>query len=209
MPAGYKVAEMTASNNINFSPTSLPVADVSTNACPPPQPIEPEDTLELPVHPGIPEDEPIASDEINLLKHLAQATSLPAVPHEEMLDLFEMFVRVVRGEPSTQAQLSTELGNKNAEIGQLKELLLEAQETIIGLLNDRVLDRAKIAKLESEVRLLPDLQSQANRAMGLAMRAEDVQAELAHVRAEVERLRTSYMRSEQGWLGRLFGRSKA
>jgi hypothetical protein len=66
-----------------------------------------------------------------------------------------------------------------------------------------------MAKLEAEVKLLPDLQSQATRAMGLAIKSEDVAGELEQVRAEVERLRTSYMRAEQkkkGFFGRLFGK---
>lgn len=213
---------MTASNNqtganldtssfpLNFSPDARKGPIIT----PPPQPaLTPEelrgdptkeDTLELPVHPGIAEDE---STDFNLLKELQRATNLPALPTEETLHLFETFVRVVRGEPSGQAAI--ELHNKNAEISQLKELLLEAQETIISLLNDRVLDRAKLSTLEAQVKLLPDLQSQANRAMGLAIRSEDVQKELESVRAEVERLRTSYMRNEQqqkkGFFGRLFG----
>jgi hypothetical protein len=199
---------MTASNNdasnalsfdqqpsvLNFTPSGVSEQRASE--------AKPEDTQELPVHPGIPVEE-TPSGNSDLLKELQRVANLPSVPSDEVLQLFETFVRVARNEPG-----GADLANKNAEIGQLKELLLEAQETIISLLNDRVLDRAKMAKLEAEVRLLPDLQSQATRAMGLAIKSEDVQGELETVRAEVERLRTSYMRTEhkKGFFARLFGK---
>lgn len=169
---------------------------------------EPETAQAAPVGDAEQEPQPEAAKEFNLLRELQRATvpeegGVPAVSKDELAGLLEGFARSLRGEGQ---RTDIVIADKNAEIGQLKELLLEAQETIIGLLNDRVYDRAKIARLESEVRVLPDLQSQASRAMGLAMRAEDVQKELAHVRAEVERLRTSYIKSEQGIFGRLFGR---
>jgi hypothetical protein len=200
---------MTASNNqLGGDLTGIVGSEATMNFAPEARPLRPEptpeDTLELPVHPGIAEEEVPTN---SLLKELQRATNLPRIPDEETLHLFETFVRVVRGEPNTESAF--EIANKNAEIGQLKELLLEAQETIISLLNDRVLDRAKMSTLEAQVRLLPDLQSQANRAMGLAIRSEDVQQELESVRSEVERLRTSYMRTEQdkkGFFARLFGK---
>jgi hypothetical protein len=200
---------MTASNNQFGNDTGFLLDQATFNFAPSaPEQLRPEptaeDTLELPVHPGIPEDE--ISNEL-LLNELQRATNLPRIPDQETLHLFETFVRIVRNGPTMQDDEA--IANKNAEIGQLKELLLEAQETIISLLNDRVLDRSKISTLESQAKLLPDLQSQANRAMGLAIRSEDVQQELDAVRSEVERLRTSYMRSEQkkkGFLDRLFGK---
>lgn len=150
---------------------------------------------------------PVAPAEFNLLKELQKVTSADeessAVSKGELAAVLEGFARVLRGDfGATDGAIA----DKNAEIMQLKELLLEAQETIIGLLNDRVFDRAKISRLEAEVRLLPDLQSQASRAMGLAMRSEDVQKELIHVRSEVERLRTSYIKSDKGIFGRIFGK---
>jgi hypothetical protein len=74
---------------------------------------------------------------------------------------------------------------------------VEAQETIIQLLNDRVYDRAKIARLEAENRLLPDLQAQASRAMGLAVQSEDFARELNNVRTELERLRSLTIKDNQ------------
>ncbi len=146
--------------------------------------------------------------EFNLLKELQAATSasdgLEPVSKGELALVLKGLARVLHGDSGSH---ELALAEKTAENTELKELLMEAQETIIGLLNDRVFDRAKIARLEAETKLIPDLQSQANRAMGLAIRSEDVQKELTYVRTEVDRLRTSYLKSEEpGFFGRLFKR---
>ena len=47
--------------------------------------------------------------------------------------------------------------HKTLEVDELRCLLVEAQETIIRLLTDRVEDRAKIAQLETELKLLPGI----------------------------------------------------
>lgn len=154
-------------------------------------------------------------NEFQLLKELQRVNNLrnEEVPpsKDEIANMLEGFAHFLRN-GNDDVFANVKYKDFTAEIMQLKELLLEAQETIISLLNDRVFDRAKIAKLESEARLLPDLQAQATRAMGLAMRSEEVQKEISQVRAEVERLRTSYVRSEQqqsqGFLAWLFGRNK-
>lgn len=192
-----------AARSFNFNPIA-PGANLGVEPQPiitPPPPVNTEEEDPQAITGPLPE--------FNLLRELQKATQTPdpdgtpPVSKQELAALLESFACVLRGDaPNGGAALA----DKTAEIGQLKELLLEAQETIIGLLNDRVFDRAKIAKLDAEVRLLPDLQSQANRAMGLASRSEDVQEELVQVKAEVERLRTSYMRSDHGFLARLFGK---
>lgn len=131
------------------------------------------------------------------------------VSKDELAVVLEGFARVLRGD--TPASTDVRLVDHHAEVDELKELLLEAQETIIDLLNDRVFDRAKLAKLESEVRVLPDLQSQASRAMGLAIKTEEFQQELEQVRADVERLRTNYVRNEKsssGFMDWLLGRNQ-
>ncbi len=130
------------------------------------------------------------------LQHVTKsepANEVAAVSKVDLAGILEGFARVLRGDV-----LSSEMttSDHSGEIAQMKELLLEAQETIITLLNDRVFDRAKIARLEAEVRLMPDLQAQAHRAMGLAMRSEDFHKELSDVRSEMERLRASYVRNE-------------
>jgi hypothetical protein len=126
---------------------------------------------------------------------------------DDLANLLEGFASVLRGR---EAQVISNPDEKDKEIVGLKELLMEAQETIITLLNDRVYDRSKIAKLEAEIRLLPDLQSQANRAMGLALAAEDVQSDLAEVKLAVEKLKAAQMRTEmvqwsKPWWRRLLG----
>lgn len=158
-----------------------------------------------------PLDKVAPDNELNVLKQLQQATGInpddcvPALSKDELAKILEGFAKVLRGDATTISPINME---NVAQLEQMKELLLDAQGTIIGLLNDRVFDRAKISRLEAEVRLMPDLQAQATRAMGLAMRSEDVQKELSHVKAEVERLRTSYVRSDKGssWVERIFGR---
>ena len=145
-----------------------------------------------------------------LVEQLQQATAsavsetAASLSKGDLAGILEGFAKVLRADANYS---SISFTDHMAEVSQLKELLLEAQETIINLLNDRVFDRAKLARLDAEIKLVPDLQSQAHRAMGLAAQTEEVQKELAHVRAEVERLRTSYIRSEQkadSWLKRLF-----
>ncbi len=133
------------------------------------------------------------------------------ITKEDLAIALDGFARALRGE---SGETRIRLDDKSqAELAQMKDLLLEAQETIISLLNDRVVDRAKMARLESEVRVMPDMQSQANRAMGLALAAEEMQKELTCVKQEVERLRSSYMRVEstqptRSWMQWLFGLGK-
>jgi hypothetical protein len=147
-----------------------------------------------------------------VLHDLQQATEA-AVSHaaanvskDELAIILEGFAQVLRADAKYE---SVSFADHTAEVGQLKQLLVEAQETIITLLNDRVYDRAKLARLESEVRVMPDLQAQATRAIRLASQSGEVQKELEQVRAEVERLRTAYMRTEEtmaagNWFTRLF-----
>lgn len=86
--------------------------------------------------------------------------------------------------------------DRTAEIDELRELLIEAQETIIQLLTDRVEDRAKIAQLEAELKLLPDFQRQTDRAIAQVIGSDDFRSELAKVKSELERLRIAKVRGE-------------
>jgi hypothetical protein len=61
-------------------------------------------------------------------------------------------------EPGNQLQVDQLVENKYAEIDELKNMLVEAQNTIITLLTDRVEDKAKIASFEAQMRYLPDFQ---------------------------------------------------
>ena len=74
--------------------------------------------------------------------------------------------------------------------------MIEAQDTIIKLLTDRVEDRAKIAGLETQLNILPDLQAQADRAMMVAVRTEDYRSELTKIKFELDRFRLHRVRSE-------------
>lgn len=93
---------------------------------------------------------------------------------------------------------SVTVDDKTAAIEELRNLLLEAQETIIRLLNDRVDDRANMARLEAELRLLPDLQNQADRAIAVAINTDDFRSDLTKVKFELERLRLAKVREEVG-----------
>ncbi len=88
--------------------------------------------------------------------------------------------------------------DKTQVIEELRNLLLDAQETIIRLLNDRVDDRANMARLEAELRLLPDLQNQADRAIAVAINTDDFRSDLTKVKFELERLRLAKVREEVG-----------
>lgn len=156
-----------------------------------------------------------AQNELQTLRDLQRVTNgldheiYAGASKEELAAILEGFAHFMRnGTPDTFVNANYK--DRTPEVMQLKELLIEAQETIIALLNDRVFDRAKISKLEAESRLMPDLQAQATRAMGLAMRSEEVQRELTEVRTEVEKLRTAYVRQEtessRGFFGWLLGR---
>lgn len=162
---------------------------------------------------GIPQSskEKLDAVDLALLKDLQQvvkaedAADTGTVSKDELATILEGFAGVLRGD---RPRSDLAVIDRSGEVTQMKELLLEAQETIITLLNDRVYDRAKIAKLESEVRLMPDLQAQAHRALGMARRSEEFEEELVRVRGEVEKLRSAYVRAEGDgtWWRRLLGR---
>lgn len=83
------------------------------------------------------------------------------------------------------------LKEKDAQLTEMRSLLVEAQSTIIKLLTDRVDDRARLAALESELRLLPELQNQSDAALALAISAEDVRRDLSKVKVELEKFKSA------------------
>jgi hypothetical protein len=131
-------------------------------------------------------------DELLRLNNPTQSSG-QEIRRDDLAQLLEGFARVLRGDASTMSLVNEQA---SAELASMKHLLVEAQETIIQLLNDRVYDRAKIARLEAENRLLPDLQAQATRAMGLAVQSEDFAKELSNVRSELERLRSLTLKDQ-------------
>ncbi|HEY9790192.1 MAG TPA: hypothetical protein V6D22_07330 [Candidatus Obscuribacterales bacterium] len=207
--------KMTSSHDASVSPalgndSVLSVTDVRP-ARPPivPPPIVPppfpaEENMAPPSSTEVPDNESVLH-ELKKATDAAVSHAAANVSKDELAIILEGFAKVLRADAKYD---SVGFADHAAEVGQLKQLLVEAQETIITLLNDRVYDRAKLARLETEVRVMPDLQAQATRAIRLANHSEEVQREIVQVRAEVERLRTAYMRSEESmslnWFTRLF-----
>ncbi len=102
----------------------------------------------------------------------------------------------LQSDKSLPASVSAMLEGKNAEINELKGLLVEAQGTIIKLLTDRVEDRSKIATLESEIRLLPDLQKGMDQSRILSINSENMRRDLSKVKAELDRLKSGGTETE-------------
>lgn len=100
----------------------------------------------------------------------------------------------VRGGSARMSEVQVD--DRTAEIESLRNLVIEAQDTIIKLLTDRVEDRARIAGLEAQVNILPDLQAQADRAMLVAVRTEDYRSELTKMKFELDRFKLHRVRAE-------------
>lgn len=145
---------------------------------------------------------------------LARLSADGTVTKQELVNVLESFVGLIKADMmpvsttnnidfSVTAQgpekiSAVSVDDKTAVIEELRDLLLEAQETIIRLLNDRVDDRANLARLEAELRLLPDLQNQADRAIAVAINTDDFRSDLTKVKFELERLRLAKVREEVG-----------
>ncbi|MDZ4833206.1 MAG: hypothetical protein SGJ27_05330 [Candidatus Melainabacteria bacterium] len=144
----------------------------------------------------------------------AVVTEEDRVSRTELIGLLEGFVTILRKDGAApgsalalakaqqiMAPVAEELKvhdiqveDKTQELEEMRRLVIEAQETIIKLLTDRVEDRARIATLETELRLLPDLQEQADRAMSVAFKTEEFRSELHKVKFELERYRFANVR---------------
>lgn len=157
----------------------------------------------------------------------AMVTEEDRVSRTELIGLLEGFVTILRkdGTPGSAMALTKaqqmmapvaeevrvqdiQVEDKTQELEEMRRLVIEAQETIIKLLTDRVEDRARIATLETELRLLPDLQEQADRAMSVAFKTEEFRSELHKVKFELERYRFANVRGhiERGpriWMTRV------
>lgn len=160
------------------------------------------------------------------------------VSRGDLISLLEGFVGILRGEGEGDANFASSLvkatkapaeelkftdvdvEDKTAELEEMRQLVVEAQDTIIKLLTDRVEDRAKIATLETELKLLPDLQEQADRAMAVAFKTEEFRTELHKVKYELEKSKIASVRRDmykgpkgvltkvQRWLLKAKGRSQ-
>lgn len=143
----------------------------------------------------------------------SMVTEEDRVSRTELIGLLEGFVTILRkdGTPAPSMSLTKaqqmmvpaaeevrtqdiQVEDKTQELEEMRRLVIEAQETIIKLLTDRVEDRARIATLETELRLLPDLQEQADRAMSVAFKTEEFRSELHKVKFELERYRFANVR---------------
>lgn len=102
---------------------------------------------------------------------------------------------------------------KNAEIDELKTLLVEAQGTIITLLTDRVEDKAKLASFESQMRYLPDYQS-LHTQPAPSKEAAELRADLSKVKDELQNIKNTTYKSGldnpkwsglRGWFARFTG----
>lgn len=145
------------------------------------------------------------------------------VSRSDLVGLLEGFVKILRkdGESGALSLAKAQqmmmaqpdvqeirVEDKTQELEEMRRLVIEAQETIIKLLTDRVEDRARIATLETELRLLPDLQEQADRAMSVAFKTEEFRSELHKVKYELERyrfasVRTQVDRGPRFWISRV------
>lgn len=105
----------------------------------------------------------------------------------ELASLFESFAKVLRNEVSPTAQ-------DESEHDDLRKQLVDAKDQIISLLTERATDQARITQLETELKFLPDLQAQADRAMTLADSASKVQDSLADLRLQLNDAHLSRMR---------------
>lgn len=138
------------------------------------------------------------------------------VSRQDLVNLLEGFVGVLKAEPAANSGTAIEaarefsvaivnspkleeaqVNDRTQEIESLRNLVIEAQDTIIKLLTDRVEDRAKIAALQTQVSLLPDLQAQADRAMAAANKTEDYKNELTKIKFEMDRFKLFRVRTEE------------
>ena len=154
------------------------------------------------------------------------------VSRSDLVSLLEGFLGVLKGnaeidlssgiarvQPEELKFTDVDVEDRTAELEDMRRLVVEAQDTIIKLLTDRVEDRAKIAQLETELKLLPDLQEQADRAMAVAFKTEEFRTDLQKVKYELEMSRLESIRRDmyigpkglvtrvQRWLIKAKGRS--
>jgi hypothetical protein len=140
-------------------------------------------------------------------KSLSESSAISARGYDELL-LKDFFQLDGSGEESgeqeiTHSQVSSiELKmsgiSKEAhlqEVDRLKCVIMEAQETIIQLLTDRVDDRSKIATLEAQLRHLPLQQLGDANALQLRTEQEQLRTQLIEVRHEIQKYETEKMRN--------------
>ena len=108
----------------------------------------------------------------------------------ELASLFESFGRVLRDETSTAP------GQTTQEAEDLRKELSQTKDRIIVLLTERAEDQARIARLETELKFLPDLQAQADKALTLAESAGKFQDSLSEMRMHLNNAHIARMRNK-------------
>lgn len=124
------------------------------------------------------------------------------VSRAQLCQIFEQFIGQLKAEtpgavapvaqiesPVTSVKVQPiSVNDRTEEIDQLKSLLIEAQETIIKLLTDRVDDRSKIATLEMEMKYLPGPRLSSDDQARMVIEHEKLRSELVKVKLELEQL---------------------
>jgi hypothetical protein len=147
-----------------------------------------------------PETSPEPFDQ-TLLKQIQQITQLGVkiegqhLSRVDLAGILEGFAKVVRGDQAVQVTPAA-VDGRSQENEDLRRLLVNAQETIIKLLSEQVTDRARLATMEAQLKFLPDLQAQADRAMAVASEAEVFRRELKSVRFELDTFRRTRLRTD-------------
>ena len=163
----------------------------SLNTVPPDSAMQP--TAKTPS--GLEETKVSRNDLVNVLESFVNLIKNTGDPPAAPMSREVVAPTQIRFEPNQNAQ-TVQADDKTAEVEELRCLLVEAQETIIRLLTDRVEDRARMAQLETELRLIPDLQAQADRTIAVAMNTDDFRRDLTKVKYELERVRLAKVRTE-------------
>jgi hypothetical protein len=142
----------------------------------------------------------LTTTDVNEQMEAAEHAAAQAFPRAQLLGVLEAVLTQLKQDPafdmtvSDVQQINLKLDQVNVndrtdEIDQLKSLLIEAQETIIKLLSDRVDDRAKIANLEAEAKYLPiTKKNNTEQQLGLAIEYEAMRKELVRVSVELGQL---------------------
>lgn len=107
----------------------------------------------------------------------------------ELASVLDGFVRVLRGDLQV-------VDARSAEVEDLQNALAQSKDKIISLLMEQSKDKARIAKLETELKFMPDLQSQADRALALVDGAGNLHEELVKLRTQLNNAHLERMRGK-------------
>ncbi len=131
-------------------------------------------------------------------KQVLEAGSV-MVSKEQLVSVLENFVSLIKSESNLDLNNNVSVitfDDQATKIDNMKNLLLDAKQTIIELLEERVNDKAKIASLEAQVRFYPDLQAQADLALSVAANNNETKLEISQVKCELEKFRLLRIRAE-------------